>query len=68
MKRGDDQQMRCPKCGWYGLRDTDAGADCKVCGYKLTPGERDKFRLFQLLREESGKSKSRSDGTRGSID
>lgn len=53
MKRPDDMQMKCPSCGWFGLRETETGADCKTCGYKLKPGEADKFRLFRLLKEES---------------
>ncbi len=53
MKRAEEQQMKCPNCGWFGLRETDNGADCKVCGYKLSPGESDKFRLFKMLRDES---------------
>jgi uncharacterized Zn finger protein (UPF0148 family) len=57
MRRTEDQQMKCPKCGWFGLRETDGGADCKVCGYKLSPGEADKFRLYRLLKEEAKRNK-----------
>ncbi|MDA4125517.1 MAG: hypothetical protein OK438_08770 [Thaumarchaeota archaeon] len=46
-------QMKCPKCGRMELRVTGEGVQCKICGYTLSPGESDKYRLFQLLREES---------------
>jgi ribosomal protein L37AE/L43A len=46
-------QMKCPKCGRLELRVTGEGVKCRVCGYTLTPGESDKFRLFQLLRDEA---------------
>ncbi len=60
MKSGrDTDEMKCPKCGRFDLRETPEGVKCKICGYTLSPGEVDKFRLFRLLREESGK-KSRS--------
>jgi len=44
--------MRCPKCGRFDLRDTEQGITCRVCGYTLSPGESDKYRLFKLLKEE----------------
>lgn len=47
--------MKCPKCGRFGLRETGPGVRCRVCGYDLTPGQADKFRLFKLLKEESQK-------------
>ena len=46
-------QMKCPKCGRFDLRQEGEGVRCRVCGYSLTPGEVDKFRLFRLLKEES---------------
>ncbi len=52
MKNQEDQ-MKCPKCGRFDLRDNDGEVQCKVCGYALSPGEGAKFRLFRLLREES---------------
>jgi len=55
--RGDE--MRCPKCGRLELRETGQGVACMVCGYRLSPGEADKFRLFRLLREEAKTEKSR---------
>ena len=48
-------QMKCPKCGRLELKETGKGAACRVCGYELSPGEADKFRLYRLLREESKK-------------
>jgi rubredoxin len=48
-------EMKCPKCGRFDLRESEDGVRCKVCGYSLSPGEVDKFRLFRLLREESRK-------------
>ncbi len=50
-----DTDMKCPKCGRFDLRETGEGIKCKVCGYALSPGETDKFRLYRLLREESRK-------------
>jgi len=50
-------EMKCPKCGRFELKETGQGVGCKVCGYTLSPGEGDKFRLFKLLREEAKNSK-----------
>jgi len=50
-----DEEMKCPKCGRFSLHTTDKGVGCKTCGYELSPGEVDKFRLFKLLREEEKK-------------
>ncbi len=52
---GQEDQMKCPKCKRFGLRENGATVECKTCGYVLSPGEGDKFRLFRLLREESRK-------------
>ena len=49
--------MKCPKCGRLELRETGEGVKCRICGYTLSPGEGDKFRLFQLLKEEAKKKK-----------
>ena len=49
--------MKCPKCGRFDLRDSEGQVECKTCGYTLSPGEGAKYRLFQLLREESRKTK-----------
>jgi ribosomal protein L37AE/L43A len=49
-KAGED--MRCPKCGRFDLRDTGQGVTCRVCGYTLSPGESDKFRLYRMLKDE----------------
>ena len=54
MKAGSgSEEMKCPKCGRYDLRETGEGVRCRVCGYALSPGETDRFRLFRLLKEES---------------
>ena len=45
-------EMRCPKCGRLDLKETAQGVSCRVCGYALSPGENDKFRLYKLLKEE----------------
>lgn len=44
--------MKCPKCGRFELREGENGIRCRICGYTLSPGEADKFRLYKLLREE----------------
>lgn len=56
MKAPTDR-MKCPKCGRFDLNETGQGVTCKVCGYTLTPGENDKFRLYKLLKEEEKKTK-----------
>lgn len=50
-------QMKCPKCGRFDLKETERGVSCRICGYTLTPGEGDKFRLFKLLKEEERTAK-----------
>ena len=45
-------QMKCPKCGRFDLKETGQGISCRVCGYTLSPGEGDRFRLYKLLKEE----------------
>jgi len=57
MKTQGDE-MKCPKCGRLDLRETGQGITCRVCGYSLSPGEGDKFRLYKLLREESKKNRT----------
>jgi ribosomal protein L37AE/L43A len=57
--REQNDQMKCPKCGRLDLRETGQGVTCRVCGYTLTPGENDKFRLYKLLKEEEKSSKPR---------
>jgi len=54
-----DDQMKCPKCGRFGLKDTGNGVTCRVCGYALTPGENDKFRLYKMLKDEEKGNKRR---------
>lgn len=53
--QGDE--MKCPKCGRFDLREMEQGVTCRVCGYTLSPGESDKFRLYKLLKEEEKKDK-----------
>jgi DNA-directed RNA polymerase subunit RPC12/RpoP len=53
----DDEDMRCPKCRKYELRESDSGVECRVCGYRLSPGQVDRFRLYRMLREESKASR-----------
>ena len=61
MRTGDSSEnMKCPKCGKFNLREAAEGVKCSVCGYALSPGEGDKFRLYRLLREESRKGSQRS--------
>jgi len=51
--QSQDDQMKCPKCHRFELRETPQGVTCRTCGYALSPGEADKFRLFKLLRDEA---------------
>jgi ribosomal protein L37AE/L43A len=51
MDRKDE--MKCPKCGRLDLREAPGGVTCRVCGYTLSPGQADKFRLYKLLRDEA---------------
>ena len=53
--KGSSDQMKCPRCGRLELREAAEGVRCRVCGYALSPGEADKFRLFRLLRDEAKK-------------
>jgi ribosomal protein L37AE/L43A len=57
--KSQSDDMKCPKCGRFDLRETPQGVTCRVCGYVLTPGEHDKYRLFKMLREDEKKSKHR---------
>jgi ribosomal protein L37AE/L43A len=57
--KSQSDDMKCPKCGRFDLRETPQGVTCRVCGYVLTPGENDKYRLFKMLREDEKKSKHR---------
>ena len=54
-----EDRMKCPKCGRFALNETESGVTCKICGYVLTPGQADKFRLYKLLREEEKKEAGR---------
>jgi len=59
MIKEQEDRMKCPKCGRFALKEGEAGITCSVCGYSLTPGQADKFRLFKLLREEEKKESGR---------
>ena len=52
-------EMRCPRCGRLDLKETGQGVTCRVCGYTLSPGENDRFRLYKLLKEEAKTGKKR---------
>jgi len=54
--KGQSDEMKCPKCGRFELRETPQGVTCRVCGYALTPGENDKYRLYKMLKEDGKKS------------
>ena len=51
--KGQIDEMKCPKCGRLNLKETGQGVTCRVCGYTLSPGENDRFRLYKLLKEEA---------------
>ncbi len=55
--KAQDDQMKCPKCGRFELREAGQGITCRICGYTLSPGESDKFRLYRLLKEEENGTK-----------
>ena len=55
--KAQSDEMKCPKCGRFELRETPQGVTCRVCGYALSPGENDKYRLYKLLKEEARKGK-----------
>ncbi|HUI22798.1 MAG TPA: hypothetical protein VLY82_00215 [Nitrososphaerales archaeon] len=55
--KAESDEMKCPKCGRFELRETPQGVTCRVCGYALSPGENDKYRLYKLLKEEERKGK-----------
>ncbi|MDA4120740.1 MAG: hypothetical protein OK413_01350 [Thaumarchaeota archaeon] len=51
-QKSQSDEMKCPKCGRFELRETGQGITCRICGYTLSPGEADKHRLYRLLKEE----------------
>lgn len=55
-QKNQRDEMKCPKCGRFELRETGQGTTCRICGYTLSPGEADKYRLFRLLKEEEKSS------------
>ncbi len=57
--KAQSDEMKCPKCGRFELRENPKGVACRVCGYELTPGENDKFRLYRLLKEDEKGSRRR---------
>jgi ribosomal protein L37AE/L43A len=56
---GADTEMKCPKCGRFALQSYGEGINCKICGYRLTPGELDKYRLYRMLRDEEKRGSGR---------
>lgn len=57
--KSQSDQTKCPKCGRLDLKETGQGVTCRVCGYTLSPGESDRFRLYKLLKGEEIGSKRR---------
>jgi len=55
--KAERDEMKCPKCGRFELRETPQGVTCRVCGYSLSPGENDKYRLYKMLKEEEKKGR-----------
>jgi len=55
--KADRDEMKCPKCGRFDLRETPQGVTCRVCGYSLSPGENDRYRLYRMLKEEEKKGR-----------
>jgi len=51
--KSQTDEMKCPKCGRLNLKETGQGVTCRVCGYTLSPGENDRFRLYKLLKDEA---------------
>lgn len=49
--------MKCPKCGRFSLQATGTSVRCRICGYELTAGQVDKYRLFQILKKEERRGK-----------
>lgn len=57
--RRDDADMRCPKCARFELKEQEALVRCAVCGYELSPGQQDKFRLYRTLKKEGSQPRTR---------
>ena len=57
--KAQGDEMKCPKCGRLELRETPQGVICRICGYALSPGENDKYRLYRLLKEDQKGSRGR---------
>lgn len=57
--KSQTDEMKCPKCGRLDLKETGKGVTCRVCGYTLSPGENDRYRLYRLLKEEEKSGKKR---------
>jgi len=55
--KAERDEMKCPKCGRFDLRETPQGVTCRVCGYSLSPGENDRYRLYKMLKEEEKRGK-----------
>jgi ribosomal protein L37AE/L43A len=50
---GNNSEMKCPRCGKYTLKRGAEKIGCRFCGYVLSPGEETRFRLYEMLREQS---------------
>ena len=48
--RNKESEMRCPGCKRFSLRRKEEGVACSFCGYRLTPGEEARYRLYELLK------------------
>jgi ribosomal protein L37AE/L43A len=57
--KSQSDEMKCPKCSRLELREAGQGVTCRICGYTLSPGESDRFRLYKLLRDEDKGTKRR---------
>ena len=45
-----ESEMRCPGCKKYSLKRKEDGVSCSYCGYRLTPGEEARYRLYEMLK------------------
>lgn len=49
-KKEKDSEMHCPSCKRFSLKRKEEGVFCGFCGYRLTPGEETRYRLYELLK------------------
>jgi ribosomal protein L37AE/L43A len=45
-----ESEMRCPGCKRFSLSRKSEGVSCSFCGYRLSPGEEARYRLYELLK------------------